>query len=179
MQQMASILRDAAYELLMAVDRLEDHPGVASDHAQRAKASRKPGGRGLSCGPGRPFQRRRGYPARDQDDEIARGLSPLEQCGRPWRRGGQCYRRYYCQDHLRAGRICVTDPYCHRHFGARVCIPEWQKRFEQHCRDDDFVARLIPARRPGNNSRGGISGAFYFWDCGGEDDRPWDCPGQK
>jgi len=27
MQQMASILRDAAYELLMAVDRLEDHPG--------------------------------------------------------------------------------------------------------------------------------------------------------
>ncbi len=37
MQQMASILRDAAYELLMAVDRLEDHPGVASDHAQRAK----------------------------------------------------------------------------------------------------------------------------------------------
>jgi predicted phosphate transport protein (TIGR00153 family) len=38
MQQMASILRDAAYELLMAVDRLEDHPGVANDHAQRAKA---------------------------------------------------------------------------------------------------------------------------------------------
>jgi uncharacterized protein len=38
MQQMASILRDAAYELLMAVDRLEDHPGVASDHAQRAKS---------------------------------------------------------------------------------------------------------------------------------------------
>ena len=37
MQQMASILRDAAYELLMAVDRLEDHPGVANDHAQRAK----------------------------------------------------------------------------------------------------------------------------------------------
>jgi predicted phosphate transport protein (TIGR00153 family) len=38
MQQMASILRDAAYELLMAVDRLEDHPGVANDHAQRAKS---------------------------------------------------------------------------------------------------------------------------------------------
>ena len=38
MQNMASILRDAAYELLMAVDRLEDHPGVASDHAQRAKS---------------------------------------------------------------------------------------------------------------------------------------------
>jgi predicted phosphate transport protein (TIGR00153 family) len=38
MQQMASILGDAAYELLMAVDRLEDHPGVANDHAQRAKA---------------------------------------------------------------------------------------------------------------------------------------------
>ncbi len=38
MQSMASILRDAAYELLMAVDRLEKHPGVANDHAQRAKA---------------------------------------------------------------------------------------------------------------------------------------------
>jgi uncharacterized protein len=38
MQNMASILRDAAYELLMAVDRLEDHPGVANDHAQRAKS---------------------------------------------------------------------------------------------------------------------------------------------
>jgi predicted phosphate transport protein (TIGR00153 family) len=38
MQRMASILRDAAYELLMAVDRLEKHPGVANDHAQRAKA---------------------------------------------------------------------------------------------------------------------------------------------
>jgi predicted phosphate transport protein (TIGR00153 family) len=38
MQKMASILRDAAYELLMAVDRLENHPGVANDHAQRAKS---------------------------------------------------------------------------------------------------------------------------------------------
>ncbi|MCX6038206.1 MAG: DUF47 family protein, partial [Chloroflexi bacterium] len=38
MQRMASLLRDAAYELLMAVDRFEDHTGVAADHAQRAKA---------------------------------------------------------------------------------------------------------------------------------------------
>jgi uncharacterized protein len=38
MQRISSLLRDAAYELLMAVDRLEDHPGVAGDHAQRAKA---------------------------------------------------------------------------------------------------------------------------------------------
>ncbi len=38
MQRIASLLRDAAYELLQAVDRLEKHPGVASDHAQRAKA---------------------------------------------------------------------------------------------------------------------------------------------
>lgn len=37
MQRIASVLRDAASELLQAVDRLEDHPGVASDHAQRAK----------------------------------------------------------------------------------------------------------------------------------------------
>ena len=38
MQRMASLLRDAAYELSMAVDRLQDHPGVSNDHAQRAKA---------------------------------------------------------------------------------------------------------------------------------------------
>jgi len=38
MQRMASLLRDAAYELLMAVERLENHPGVSSEHAQRAKA---------------------------------------------------------------------------------------------------------------------------------------------
>jgi predicted phosphate transport protein (TIGR00153 family) len=38
MQRMASLLRDAAYELLMAVERIQDHPGVANDHAQRAKA---------------------------------------------------------------------------------------------------------------------------------------------
>ena len=38
MQRIASLLRDAAYELLMAVDRFEDHPAVAGDHAQRAKA---------------------------------------------------------------------------------------------------------------------------------------------
>jgi uncharacterized protein len=38
MQRIASLLRDAAAELLLAVDRLEGHPGVASEHAQRAKA---------------------------------------------------------------------------------------------------------------------------------------------
>jgi predicted phosphate transport protein (TIGR00153 family) len=38
MQRMASLLRDAAYELLQAVDRLENHPRVATEHAQRAKA---------------------------------------------------------------------------------------------------------------------------------------------
>ncbi len=38
MQRMATLLRDAAYELLQAVDRLEYHPGVSSEHAQRAKA---------------------------------------------------------------------------------------------------------------------------------------------
>ena len=37
MLRIASILRDAAYELLMAVDRLELHPEVANEHAQRAK----------------------------------------------------------------------------------------------------------------------------------------------
>lgn len=38
MQRMASLLRDAAYELLQAVNRLSNHPHVAGDHAQRAKA---------------------------------------------------------------------------------------------------------------------------------------------
>ncbi len=38
MQRITSLLRDAANELLMAVDRLEDHPGVANEHAHRAKA---------------------------------------------------------------------------------------------------------------------------------------------
>jgi predicted phosphate transport protein (TIGR00153 family) len=38
MQSIAILLRDAANELLMAVDRLDDYPGVANEHAQRAKA---------------------------------------------------------------------------------------------------------------------------------------------
>jgi predicted phosphate transport protein (TIGR00153 family) len=38
MQKIAALLRDAANELLSAVDRLETHPSVANDHAQRAKA---------------------------------------------------------------------------------------------------------------------------------------------
>lgn len=38
MQRMSSLLRDAAFELLMAVDRLQANPNVAGDHAQRAKA---------------------------------------------------------------------------------------------------------------------------------------------
>ncbi len=38
MKRMASLLRDAAYELQMAVDRLVSHPNVAGDHAQRAKS---------------------------------------------------------------------------------------------------------------------------------------------
>lgn len=35
--RMAALLRDGAFELLQAVDRLEKHPGVAGEHAQRAK----------------------------------------------------------------------------------------------------------------------------------------------
>lgn len=38
MKKIAVLLRDAANELLMAVDRLDDYPGVANEHAQRAKA---------------------------------------------------------------------------------------------------------------------------------------------
>lgn len=38
MVRMCSLLRDAAYELMKAMEQLQDHPGVASEHAQRAKA---------------------------------------------------------------------------------------------------------------------------------------------
>ncbi len=38
LQRMVSLLRDAAEEVHLAMLRLKDHPGVAADHAQRAKA---------------------------------------------------------------------------------------------------------------------------------------------
>ena len=38
MQRIASLLRDATYEIYLAVQRLPKHPSVAIDHAQRAKA---------------------------------------------------------------------------------------------------------------------------------------------
>lgn len=38
MVRICSLLRDAAYELMMAVEQLQDHPAVAAEHAQRAKA---------------------------------------------------------------------------------------------------------------------------------------------
>jgi hypothetical protein len=38
MQRIASLFRDAANELLMAIYRLNDYPGVANEHAQQAKA---------------------------------------------------------------------------------------------------------------------------------------------
>jgi len=38
MQRMVSLLKDAAYEIYQAVQRLEKNPAVAIDHAQRAKA---------------------------------------------------------------------------------------------------------------------------------------------
>jgi len=38
MIRIASLLRDAAYELHLATQRLQEHPAVAADHAQRAKA---------------------------------------------------------------------------------------------------------------------------------------------
>lgn len=38
MQRIASLLKDAAYEILQGVLRLPKHPNVALDHAQRAKA---------------------------------------------------------------------------------------------------------------------------------------------
>ncbi len=38
MGRMATLLKDAAYEIHLAVQRLQKHPAVAADHAQRAKA---------------------------------------------------------------------------------------------------------------------------------------------
>jgi len=38
MQRIASLLKEAAYEIYQAVQRLQKHPAVATDHAQRAKA---------------------------------------------------------------------------------------------------------------------------------------------
>ncbi|MGH2592666.1 MAG: DUF47 domain-containing protein [Anaerolineae bacterium] len=38
LQRMASLMRDAADEIRMAMLRLKDHPNVANDHAVRAKA---------------------------------------------------------------------------------------------------------------------------------------------
>lgn len=38
MVRIASLLKDAAYEIYLAVQRIKKHPGVAIDHAQRAKA---------------------------------------------------------------------------------------------------------------------------------------------
>lgn len=38
MGRMASLLRDAAFEIHLGVQRLDENPGVASEHAQRAKA---------------------------------------------------------------------------------------------------------------------------------------------
>lgn len=38
MSRIASLLRDAAYEIHLAVQRLEGNPRVAAEHAQRAKA---------------------------------------------------------------------------------------------------------------------------------------------
>ncbi len=38
MVQICTLLRDATFELLSAIDRLTDHPGVAQEHARRAKA---------------------------------------------------------------------------------------------------------------------------------------------
>ncbi len=38
MLRMGTLLRDSAFELYQAVERLSNHPGVATEHAQRAKA---------------------------------------------------------------------------------------------------------------------------------------------
>jgi len=41
MERIASLLRDAAFEIHLATQRLKEHPNVANEHAQRAKALEK------------------------------------------------------------------------------------------------------------------------------------------
>ena len=48
MQRIASLLKDAAYEIYQAVQRLQKNPAVAIDHAQRRQGARKSCGGGLS-----------------------------------------------------------------------------------------------------------------------------------
>ncbi len=38
MMRMTSLIKDATYELYMAMQRIEEHPAVAAEHSQRAKA---------------------------------------------------------------------------------------------------------------------------------------------
>ena len=38
MMRMTSLIKNATYELYMAMERLEEHPAVAAEHSQRAKA---------------------------------------------------------------------------------------------------------------------------------------------
>jgi predicted phosphate transport protein (TIGR00153 family) len=38
MVRICSLLRDAAFEIMKAMEQLQDHPAVAAEHAQRAKA---------------------------------------------------------------------------------------------------------------------------------------------
>ena len=40
MRRIASLLKDAAYEIFQAVQRLQKNPAVATEHAQRAKTAR-------------------------------------------------------------------------------------------------------------------------------------------
>ena len=40
LQQMAELLTEGAQEIKLAIDRFQDHPGVASSHAIRAKATK-------------------------------------------------------------------------------------------------------------------------------------------
>ena len=68
LRRMVSLLGEAAREILLAMQRLNDHPHVANDHAVRAKA--------LENRIERVYR------------EAARDLSPLEQRRRPGRRGG-------------------------------------------------------------------------------------------
>lgn len=78
LRRMVSLLKDAVAEIQMAMLRLKENPGVASEHAARQGAG-EPSGAGLPRSHRRAVLRPRGYPPDHENAQTARDLSPLEQ----------------------------------------------------------------------------------------------------
>ncbi len=97
-ERMVSLLTDAAREIHNGVQRLEDHPNVANDHAVRAKALENRMEFGLPRSGGGPVRRPAGHRPSGRDAQVARDLPPPVERGRPRRRGGECDRGHRRQE---------------------------------------------------------------------------------